>query len=334
MKQLGLFGAGPSEPPRSATRRGEREVSPCVIDDDLRALAGRLPAWLRLGTSSWTFPGWGPHLVYGDVGLSPGSLADRGLAAYAQHPLFRTVGIDRTHYAPMPADAWARYRAQVGDDFVPVAKVWSGIASATDRSGGPNASFLDAERFLETMWEPAMAAGFDARMPFVFEVPPMAPAHRPPLAFFLERLEGLLAALPQEGRFTFELRTREWLVEPYVRLLERFGASHAINYWSFMPGPLRQWSCSRSAASRCLVVRLMLPPGATYEAQKSSFSPFDREVHPQPGMHDELNAILTEVSGIGAPPEVFVLANNKAEGSAPLTCRRVAERFVAHAEAP
>jgi len=344
MKQLGLFGGEEPAASKPAARGGRaiREanaaswandvVEACPPTAEVSALAASVPRWLRLGTSSWSFPGWGPHLVYGDAAASTKSLADHGLAAYAKHPLLRTVGIDRTYYAPMRREEWAAYRAQVTDDFVPIVKVWSGVTAAVGKDGAHNGDFLDPARFLETMWEPAMAGGFDARMPFVFEIPPMRPQVEPPLGFFLERLARLLEALPRDGRFTFELRTKSWLVPEYVRLLAAHGASHAINYWSFMPGPLRQWRLAKPVCERFLVVRLMLPPGARYEEQKASFAPFDREVHPQPGMHDELGAILDELRGVGAPPEVFVIANNKAEGSAPITCRRVAERFVARAE--
>jgi uncharacterized protein YecE (DUF72 family) len=288
---------------------------------------------LRLGTSSWSFPGWGPHLVYGDADLTTKLLADKGLEAYAKHPLLRTVGIDRTYYAPMGAEEWASYRAQVPDDFVPVAKVWSGVTAAVGRDGRPNDEFLDPQRFHETMWEPSLAGGFTPRMPFVFEIPPMRREHEPPVSLFLERLERLLCALPREGRFSFELRTKSWLTADYAQLLVAHGASHTLNYWSFMPGLLRQWRTVKAACAKTLVVRLMLPPGARYEEQKKSFEPFDREVHAQPAMHEELQQVLGELRGVGAPPEVFVIANNKAEGSAPITCRRVAERFVGTGEA-
>src|SRR5262245_5955808 len=37
--------------------------------------------------------------------------------AYAKHPLLRAVGIDRTYYAPISADQFAAYAAQVPDGF-------------------------------------------------------------------------------------------------------------------------------------------------------------------------------------------------------------------------
>ena len=58
-----------------------------------------LPTDIRLGTSSWFFPGW-RGLVYDGVHPQV-ALSKQGLAAYAQIPLLRTVSLDRTFYAPI-----------------------------------------------------------------------------------------------------------------------------------------------------------------------------------------------------------------------------------------
>ena len=82
--QLGLFGdeleLAPSSPVRAAR----------VGRDVVRLSQGR-PAGLRLGTSSWSFPGWA-GLVY-ERTYSQSVLARHGLHAYAQHPLLRTVSV-------------------------------------------------------------------------------------------------------------------------------------------------------------------------------------------------------------------------------------------------
>lgn len=70
---------------------------------------------MRLGTSSWSFPGWA-GIVY-DHSVSTATLARRGLAAYARHPLLRTVGVDRTYYGPITAEDFAAYAAAVPDEF-------------------------------------------------------------------------------------------------------------------------------------------------------------------------------------------------------------------------
>ena len=104
--QLDLF-TSPATPPPVV---GATAVSPAMV-----ALARRLPRQIYLGTSSWTFPGW-QGLVYDRV-ASASVLARHGLSAYARHPLLRTVCVDRTFYAPLPAADYAIYAASVPDDF-------------------------------------------------------------------------------------------------------------------------------------------------------------------------------------------------------------------------
>src|SRR5215470_6896343 len=117
--QLDLFGplarlcrrrAKPFPAPVPPSGVGTAAVSPAIA-----AVARCLPSHLYLGTSSWAFPGW-QGLVY-DRAASASALARHGLAAYAAHPLLRTVCIDRTFYAPLSATDLAAYAAVVPDDF-------------------------------------------------------------------------------------------------------------------------------------------------------------------------------------------------------------------------
>ncbi len=70
-------------------------VRPAPVDPRTRALAARLPPGLRLGTSSWSFPGWA-GLVWANP-APPADLSRRGLPAYAAHPLLRAVSLDRSY---------------------------------------------------------------------------------------------------------------------------------------------------------------------------------------------------------------------------------------------
>ena len=112
--QFDLFTGALEEAPVSSRRRTQ-PVAPAPVSDALRALGERLPQGVFLGTSSWTFPGW-TGLVY-DHEATTTQLAREGLGAYAHHPVLRTVGIDRTFYAPVPAAAFADYAQQVPDGF-------------------------------------------------------------------------------------------------------------------------------------------------------------------------------------------------------------------------
>src|SRR5215468_6845546 len=120
--QLDLFTPHTTPPPA---------VGAAAVSPDMVALARHLPRQLYLGTSSWTFPGW-QGLVY-DHAASASVLARHGLAAYAQHPLLRTVCVDRTFYAPLSAAAYAAYAAVVPDDFRFVVKAHAWCTQPTLR---------------------------------------------------------------------------------------------------------------------------------------------------------------------------------------------------------
>ncbi|MBU6438037.1 MAG: DUF72 domain-containing protein, partial [Betaproteobacteria bacterium] len=120
---------GPSQ--RSlALPRGEADaIAPARLDARVTKLQSSLPPLLRLGTSSWYFPGW-RGLVWGER-YTQSALSRHGLTAYSKHPLLRTVSIDRAYYRPLAAIDYARYAAQVGDEFRFMVKAPSMVCTAT-----------------------------------------------------------------------------------------------------------------------------------------------------------------------------------------------------------
>ena len=99
-----------------SSRKRAGEVRPLPPDATTRALAARLNPRIRLGASTWSYPGWA-GIVWDEGPYSEAVLAKNGLAAYAQHPLLRCVGIDRSFYRPLTEAQYARYAGQVPDDF-------------------------------------------------------------------------------------------------------------------------------------------------------------------------------------------------------------------------
>src|SRR5690606_13926870 len=106
--QLGLF----PDPVESAP---PERVGPARPATDAASLAAALPRGLRLGTSSWSFPGWA-GIVYAAPATET-DLARFGLAAYARHPLLRTVCVDRSYYRPVEERTFARWASEVPEDF-------------------------------------------------------------------------------------------------------------------------------------------------------------------------------------------------------------------------
>ena len=60
-------------------------------------------------------------------------LSKQGLAVYAQHPLMRTVSIDRSFYRPLTVSQFERYASQVPDDFRFVVKAPGVVTDALVR---------------------------------------------------------------------------------------------------------------------------------------------------------------------------------------------------------
>jgi uncharacterized protein YecE (DUF72 family) len=326
--QLTLFG----EPEAKADKEAPRVQA--LVTDEARAIAEKLPRSVRFGTSSWTFPGWGGILYAGTP--SQTSLVAHGLRAYAEHPLFRTVGIDRSYYGPLTADDLAGYaralRESGADGFRAVSKVWDELTTYTfpahprfgARAGQRNESFLDPKRFVTEVLAAYEQSFAEYMGPFVVEVPPVPKDALLNPRAFVAKVDAFLSEVGGRARFAFELRNRELLVPDYFRVLARHGASHVFNYWTAMPDIRQQLSLQGAFTADFVVSRLMLPPGMKYEDQKQAYEPFNRIVTAQEGMRRDVVALIARAMSAGAS-DVFVLVNNKAEGCSPLTVMALAE---------
>lgn len=321
--QLTLFDLAP------AARDGEGPVADWPAD--VRDLGARIPPGIRFGTSSWSFPGW-CGLVYRRP-RSESELAKDGLAEYARYPLFGTVGIDRSYYAPLSSEDLRRYASQLPSQFPCCAKVPSMYASpilpgsGQDGSRGiTNPDFLSVEGFTRDVLEP-FSVRFSAHTgPFILQIPPMPPAARLVPEDFVERLGAFLTRLPRGLRIAVELRERRLLTPAYADLLRATGAAHALTYWSAMPSPAEQAELVDVSAAPFVMIRLLMRPGTRYESRRESFRPFNRIVEPDDSLRREVTRLITDAAGRQQP--VFVLVNNKAEGSSPLTIRAIAQQAV------
>ena len=323
--QLDLFAAPAiSDPPSEVVQR----VS---IAPELLAIAAQLPAELFLGTSSWSFPGWA-GLVY-DRTYSEQHLARYGLAAYAQHPLLRTVGIDRTYYAPLASADFAAYAAVVPEAFRFLVKAPALCTHVyTPYHGGQakaynerNALFLDADYAVEQVIGPFMEGLGRKAGPLLWQFPPQDVQAVGGPQGFAERLHAFLEALPRGPVYAVELRNATLLTPAYATVLQELGVSHCYNVHPRMPTLERQQQVVSPSA--VLVVRWMLHPTMGYEAARAQYQPFDRIVDADPGRRGAIAALCVEALGRARP--AYVITNNKAEGSAPLSICQLAETIVA-----
>jgi uncharacterized protein YecE (DUF72 family) len=314
--QLGLFSR--------EELRGVSSVGPADVSEDLVRTARRLPAGLRLGTSSWSFPGW-RSIVY-DREAPEETLAREGLAAYAAHPLLRTVSVDRAFYRPVDRDQLRSWAAEAPQDFRFLVKADRKVTSPHDpedasrRSRNPR--FLDAAYASAEVVRP-LIEGLGSKLGVVvFQFPPIPPNLVGGPGAFLGRLERFLGSLPTSCLHAVELRTPAFLGERYAQLLDSTETAHCYNVHPAMAPLARQMALIRPFQQPALVVRWMLGHGQQYGSAKDRYRPFDRLVDEDPGTRATIARAVLDVSL--AERDAYVIANNKAEGSAPLTVFRLA----------
>jgi len=334
--QLELFGPAPGV--AAEPERPPEPPAPAPVSEELRELGARLPPDLRLGTSSWSFPGW-TGLVYARA-AGPELLAREGLPAYARHPLFRTVGLDRTFYGPVPVETFRAWAAAVPDDFRFLVKAHEALTLPRfplherygARRGEDNPTFLDPAYARDAVVAP-LVEGLGARAgPLVFQFPPQDVQALGGPSAFADRLHGFLAALPAGPLYAVELRNRELYTAEVADVLEDVGVIPVLSVWRQLPAlPQQAWRL-RSRAGSALVVRWMLPPELGYEEARQLYAPFDRLVNENPGVRSDIAGLAVEALVEGRP--VYVTINNKAEGSAPVSIERLAAAVAARLNSP
>lgn len=330
-RQPGLFETSAPPVRRKATAG---DVRPAMDSPLLQAPV--LPTDIRLGTSSWFFPGW-RGLVYDGVHPQV-TLSRKGLAAYGEIPLLRTVSLDRTFYAPISAVDYARYSSQVPEHFSFVVKAPAIVCDAVmrDEEGRgkvANPHFLDAAIAAREFVLPCLEGLKGKAGPLVFQVSPLPRGLVEDASLIVERLEAFFAALPQElGKhrpiYALELRNPELLTPRLMRMLGRAGVRYCVGLHDRMPEVERQEAALKALDGDTpgdLVVRWNLHRGFLYQAAKQRYEPFDKLVDED----GETRRILARMAAAAFKTgrKVWITANNKAEGSAPLSLLKLAEEI-------
>lgn len=290
---------------------------------ELEGRRERLHPRLRMGTSSWTFPGWG-DLVWGQP-TSAAALGRVGLEAYARHPVFRSVGVDRSFYGPVPVATYAKWRTQVPEDFRFLVKAqdvltmarFPKVAKYGDRGGRRNPQFLDAAYAAEEVVGPAVEGLGDRLGTLLFQFTPMPADFVGSDQVFAERLHAFLSALPKGPHYAVEIRTSAWMSPVYGDALADAGASHSYVVHPKMPPIGDQIRVVRGGARHGLVIRWMLRRDLSYGTAKEAFSPFRTMAQPDTSTREALARLIR--LALGKEKDVMVIVNNKAEGSAPLS---------------
>ena len=329
-------------PPESRTpRRKGIHTAPGL--DVWRPLATQLPPGLRLGTSSWSYPGWKGLVWEGEH--SPSMLSQSGLPVVAQHPLMRTVSIDRGFYRPLTASQYERYATQVPDDFRFVVKAPSLVTDSLVRSEDghgrqPNPAFLSPQLALQEFVQPALAGLGHKTGALVFQLSPLPLGELGRLHDTLERLRTMLRAQPAlqptapDGVLAVEVRDAQWLapdVMPhFADVLRETGATYCLGLHPKLQPLQEQLPLLRLLWPGPLVCRWNLHPihGAYgYEEAEKRYAPYDRIHHPDPETHALLARTIAGITSRGQ--NAYVTISNHAEGCAPLTLQTLAEHVAA-----
>ncbi|RZS77988.1 DUF72 domain-containing protein [Pigmentiphaga kullae] len=340
--QRSFFGDAPAPQPAKAKSR-TKTVPAAEHPDTLRQLGAAMPGQLHLGTSSWAFAGWN-GIVYG-AKASESLLSREGLPAYSSHPLLNSVSLDRTFYAPLSAEQYAHYANQVPAGFRFVVKAPNLVTDAVLRDdrgapAGPNPSFLDPVLATDHFVTPCLE-GLGAKAgPLVFQFSPLPPEILGDPAGWVARLSAFLAALPplpaSQGHerpfYAVEFRDPQAVTPRMMKMLAERGVRYCVAIHARMPSAARQMQAVAATGPGPLVVRWSLLAGQRYEAAKARFSPFDKIQVQDPETRRVLAEAALAAHASGQP--AWIVANNKAEGSAPLTLELLAGEIATRSAPP
>lgn len=304
-------------------------VSAAPATQEVRDLARQLPPGVRLGTSSWHFPGW-RGTVWADA-VTPGDLSRHGLAAYTQHPLFGCVGVDRSFYAPLSVRQYEMYARQVPVSFRFVVKAPNLLTSPWIHGedggrGKNNALFLDAAYATGQFIGPA-CEGLGANAgPLLFQFPPLGRALTRAPEQFVAQLQEFLDRLPRGPLYAVEVRDDRVITRRFFTALKEVGARYCLGVHPRMPPVAAQAAAMSGFGPGPLIVRWNLRAGYSYEEAKTRFTPFDQLIDEDSATRESIARLCTAT--LAAGHECTVIANNKAEGSAPLTLVKLAQAIV------
>jgi uncharacterized protein YecE (DUF72 family) len=324
--QNDLFGATPGKRPRSV------QPAPPLAEDI--GLAAQLSPHIHLGTSTWSYPGW-QGLVWAGR-HSESTLSKTGLPAYSAHPLLRAVGIDRGFYRPLAASEFQRHAEQVPPGFRFTVKAPSLVTDALLRSESgrgqqPNPLFMDPTIALQDFIAPAYEGLGKTIGALVFQISPLPGQLLARMNEAFDRLHALLLALPKPpaGVLAVEVRDAAWLTPDLVALLRDTGARYCLGLHPKLPPLAEQLPLLRALWPGTLVARWNLNRlhGAFgYEEAEKKYGEFSEMLDPDPETRAELARVIRGTAGAGQ--DVFVTISNKAEGSAPLSVRALAQAVV------
>lgn len=318
----------------SPASQGVRAAPPAP---SLLAAAQSLPAQLRMGVSTWSYPGW-DGLVWDGV-YDSSVLSRKGLTALNQHPLMRTVCVDRSFWRPLTGEQYAQMAHQVSDDFRFVVKCPNVVTDAMVRSHEGkaqehNPAFLDAHLALQQFVLPALQGLGPHLGVLVYQLSPLPWGLLGQPRQVFDALAHVLAATQQalvdapQVIVAVEVRDPLLLEPRLIDTLRAHNTTLCLGLHGKMPPIEKQLPWLRQLWPTPLVCRWNLntifgPYG--YGQAQEKHQPFNEIRSPDP----HTRAVLAKtIHGIcSAGQRAYVTVSNDAEGCAPRSIALLAEQL-------
>ena len=202
-----------------------------------------------------------------------------------------------------------------------------------------NPSFLEAERCVETFYEPAVDILGDRLDGIIFQQEYQRVGDSPSPEENVEQLDDFFGILPAMPQSHIELRSEHLLRGPYFDWLADRGLGHVFSHWTWLPPIRRQWAMTGerlTAKNGQVVTRLLTPRDMKYAEAYATAHPFEE---PAPELSETAQAhdMVLETTALAFRAEaqnatLNVAANNRAWGNAPdLNCA-IAHRILDEVE--
>lgn len=333
-----LFGTDATLPqPSSAPPRKAKGVLPAPATETLRVLAQSLPLSLRMGVSTWSYPGW-EGLVW-DGAYDASVLSRTGLTALSQHPLMRTVCVDRSFWRPLSVEQYAKMAAQVPPDFRFVVKCPNVVTDAMVRSEEGkgqqrNRAFLNASLAVEQFVTPTLQGLGDKLGVLVYQLSPLPWDLLCKSQQLFDQLGLVLAATRQALQHAphvivaVEVRDPLLLEDGFAQVLKAHNATMCLGLHGKMPPIEQQLPILRKLWPSPFVCRWNLnhcfgPFG--YADAQEKHQPFNELRTPDPHTRSVLASTIRGITQAGQT--AFVTISNDAEGCAPQSIQSLAEQL-------
>ena len=163
--------------------------------------------------------------------------------------------------------------------------------------------------------------------PILFQFPPLDLRAVDGRAGFLARLHAFLRRLPSGPLYAVEVRNTALAHPELDAALDDAGGVPCFNVHPRVPPIAAQAARRPGTGPPVVVIRWVLHAGFGYEQAKRRYAPFDRLVDEDPASRTGIASLARRALADARP--VYVIANNKAEGSAPLSLVSLAREICA-----